>query len=433
MLSNPILKIVTMLVMVIVFISGLHAQDCFTIFQTENLNSYDAGKSFANWFVDRNFQNHSEFDLACAQLGADTKPLRSIHQIDDPEAWFETFQGEMNYYHELDSMFWKKVGDAVLHCKISVELKLKERVAEQGYHAWVIYGPVRREYDLAFNAVLPQGQQKVKCHISGNATAKGGFVNKKGKYIKVQPDARPIMTHLTRLDENEVNIDFIAGKETLPWHVVLPKQKKPVPFIRKFYLSEAVIVEGRHSAITWEVYGVEQVNMNHTIGAKPSKGQVIVAPEATAAYEIHAKNEQGEVVEKLQLNVERIYVKGIDITFYCGNKKDGKKNDQVVHIRVLNDQGELMAEGIYGEKIEFVSDKQDGSYYGPFHPDLLYATLKKQLLHGKFEFTLEGKSTDHWEFSPLMIIHYTDGTKNSFFGYENQELNTGQAPLEFKF
>lgn len=408
-------------------------QEFFQTIHTQSSDNYEAGKSFANWFVASDIKNVQELESACNAIGFNHQALQALNKIGDINEWINHFRGEMLYYHELDSMYWKKVGDIVKNNFPAVEKKLSEQIKTKGWHVWMAYGPELNKSYLNISAVDIPDMKKVKWSIQGNIKAHGGFVNKKGKPIKVMPNEKPLVTMVERMDSTAVSFEFFMGGKALPLSAHLPELMQQAPFIRKYFLSEDKVMESRHAALTWEVYGVDQVVLNHTIGVKDAKGQVIVAPESTTEYELVAENRNGHASGMLKLEVERIYVKSIEVTFFCGDKKDPKMADQDIRIRVKNEDGLMLAEKVVGSGLEFKSDKPEGSYFGAFTPEPNEPVLKKQLSHGSFELTMEGKTKDHWEFSPLMIIRYTDGTKNSFFGYENQVLDTGAEPLIFKF
>lgn len=421
-------------VVLLLFGQQLFAQEnSFSSMKTKGLNVYELSKAFSNWFVASDINQAEDFKQACNKIGLAEEKLHTINAKLNGTQWFEQFQGEMFYFHELDSVYWKKVGEIIFEFVPSIEKRIEESMSSNGMGTITLYTPDIREVEVVFYHDGRGNLKKLNWSVQGNVTTTGDFTDSKGKPKKISSGLKSYKALIHRNDSSAVAIEFFSRKKSLPVAVSISEITQHAPFIRKYFLSEKKIVEGTQTAITWDVYGTDQVLLEEPIGYRPAKGQLIVAPESTRDYSITAVNEMGQSSMSLQVEVERIFVNRAEVTFFCKDKSDSKKQDQEILIRVRDTAGNIRAEKAVGKGLEFKGEGLQGNYYGPFVLETFVPMFKKELLHGSFEFTMTGKSKDQWDFTPLLWVHYSDGTKGTFFGFGDQFLETDATPLVFKF
>ena len=83
-------------------------------------------------------------------------------------------------------------------------------------------------------------------------------------------------------------------------------------------------------------------------------------------------------------------------------------------------------------EIAFTADNES-KYYGPFHPVADRPVLKKELRSGSLEIGIESIIPDTWEFSPIVVLEYDNGTKTNLYGFGIKTVENGKAKARIEF
>lgn len=229
--------------------------------------------------------------------------------------------------------------------------------------------------------------------------------------------------------DEAVKLVLKRGKKRYIAHLF--NKRKETPLIRDFFVSDEKVIENQRIYLTWEVLGAKGVSVSNGIGMHQPKWQVATALEESTGYTLSATNDHGTVSDSLFVQVERVALKEAKLTFFTPEKGDQKElNSKVKVVLKSYEDGNLA----FFEGLEHLTiDGIKLPYVGPFLMDFQAPVFRRSFIRGEFTVELEGPTPDTWTFSPILILTYSDGSKKELYGYGNQQVSVGEAPLVFKF
>lgn len=155
-----------------------------------------------------------------------------------------------------------------------------------------------------------------------------------------------------------------------------------------------------------------------------------ISPLSSTVYTLTAENEYGSSTSEVSIKVERSVLRSAKITYFCPEKGDPKLKGTSVNISLYDVNGNQVATFTNAADLEF-SGKV--AYNGPFELKWNDVVYKRDLKKGKFIVKIEGTNQDKWTFSPILILDYSDGSKNQLYGYGNKEIEVGKDGAVFEF
>jgi hypothetical protein len=254
------------------------------------------------------------------------------------------------------------------------------------------------------------------------------FYNSRGKSKKVTLLGDFMFQSFGRTDDSMVSIKVICGD--LARVLTLNPITHPEPYIKKFFSSDTETEEGEHIALTWEVLGAKKVSLDNGIGEKSAVWQMNISPLSSTVYTLTAENEIGKTTSEVSIKVERSVLRSAKITYFCPENGDPKLKGTSVTVTLYDVNGNKVASLTNAEDLEF---SRKVPYNGPFSLNWEGIVYKRDLKKGKFVVEIKGPNADKWSFSPILILDYSDGTKNQLYGYGNKEIEVGGATATFEF
>ena len=386
--------------------------------------------SFANWF-NATSADYPYTKTLYASLGLDLDQLLENFDLPTNRNGVETLRREFDFYTEQQTPFKTKVEKYVNSIIPDMIAKIEGTFQNSDIDLVIYRTADAHEFLLGLRA-RPEMKEKVNKINVGTANALPTlplvFFNSRGKSKKVTLLGDFMFQTFGRTDDGMVSMKVVCGD--LVRVMTLNPISHPKPYIKKFISSDTETEEGEHIALTWEVLGAKKVSLDNNIGEKAPKWQMNISPLSTTVYTLSAENEYGSTTKEVSIKVERSVLRSAKITYFCPEKGDPKMKGSAITISIFDINGNKVATLTNAEEFEF-SGKV--AYNGPFQliwEDVVY---KRDLKKGKFTVQITGAQADKWTFSPILILDYSDGSKNQLYGYGNKEIEVGGEAVTFEF
>lgn len=386
--------------------------------------------SFANWY-NATSADYPYTKTLYASLGLDLDKLLEYFDLPTTRNGVESLRREFDFYSEQQTPFKMKLEKYVNSIIPDMIAKI-EGTFQNSDIDLVIYRTADPHEFLMGLRARPELKEKVNKITVGTANALPTlplvFFNSRGKSKKVTLLGDFMFQSFGRTDDGMVSIKVVCGD--LVRVLTLNPITHPKPYIKKFISSNTETEEGEHIALTWEVLGAKSVNLDNSIGEKAPKWQMNISPLSSTTYTLTAENEYGSTTKELAIKVERSVLRSAKITYFCPDKGDPKMKGTSVTITLLDINGNKVASFTNADDLEF-SGKV--AYNGPFQLKWEDVVYKRDLKKGKFTVQITGPQADKWTFSPILILDYSDGSKNQLYGYGNKEIEVGGEAVTFEF
>ncbi|MEN9348002.1 MAG: hypothetical protein RLZZ77_1513 [Bacteroidota bacterium] len=428
-------KLLSIFALTLLFNAPLFSQQiAHSIYDTsDELTTHERGKAFAHWFVDQHFADFNAAFDQCKTYGIPIMEMMRSFKKHGKEGEFPEFVQELEYYGKQDSISLASFEKQLLAFNYKVRANWETKMAESKQSLWLVYTALPNQFQIV-GKDLRKGI-KLKTASLGNETnlifEKNGFWFKDATKFSTKPISSTLQKQLIiRKDSSEVKFSYtLSTGET--WNCILPALKKPKPYIKSFYSNFTKIDENQRIALTWVVWGVDEVTINHNIGRQQPLWQVMLAPESTIDYEITATNSSGTSTKKQHIDVTRTYLTKVTVTYYQHKDSDPKEKGTVVIEKLENIRGEIVATSEVAKDITLTND---GNYYGPFEIAIQPNTiLKKDLIHGKIHISMSNNGKDKWSFTPIVVLSYSDGTNNKLLDNGLQTLSDSTQSYSINF
>jgi hypothetical protein len=386
--------------------------------------------SFANWF-NATSADYPYTKTLYATVGLDLDQLLEQFDLPTTRSGMESMRREFDFYTEQQATFKSKVEKYVQSIIPGMIAKIEATFQNSDIDLVVYRTADPYEFLLGLRA-RPELKAKLSKINVGTANALPTwplkFYNKRGKSKKVVLLGDFVFQSFGRTDDAMVSIKVVCGD--LSRVLTLNPITHPKPYIKKFFSSNTETEEGEHIALTWEVLGASKVSLDNSIGEKAAKWQMNISPLSSTVYTLTAENEYGSSTSEVSIKVERSVLRSAKITYFCPEKGDPKLKGTSVNISLYDVNGNQVATFTNAADLEF-SGKV--AYNGPFELKWNDVVYKRDLKKGKFIVKIEGTNQDKWTFSPILILDYSDGSKNQLYGYGNKEIEVGKDGAVFEF
>jgi len=386
--------------------------------------------SFANWF-NATSADYPYTKTLYASLGLDIDQLLENFDLPANKKGIETLRREFDFYSEQQAAFKMKVEKYVK--SIVTEMIAKIETTFQNSDIDIVVYRTSDSYEfligLRARPEMKSKLNKIKVGTS-NAWPTMPLVfyksNRKPKKFTLLGDF--MFQAYDRTDDRMVSMKVVFGD--FSGVIMLNPITHPTPYIKKFFSSDTETEEGEHIALTWEVLGAKKVSVDNNIGEKAAVWQMNISPLSSTVFTLSAENASGKTTSELSIKVERSVLRSAKITYFCPEKGDPKMKGTSVTITLIDVNGNTVATFTNAEDLEF-SGKV--AYNGPFNLKWENVVYKRDLKKGRFIVKIDGPNADKWTFSPILILDYSDGTKNQLYGYGNKELEVGKDGVVFEF
>lgn len=386
--------------------------------------------SFANWY-NATSADYPYTKTLYASIGLDLDKLLENFDLPTNRNGVESLRREFDFYSEQQTSFKMKLEKYVKSITPDMIAKI-EGTFQYSDIDLVIYRTADPHEFLMGLRARPELKEKVNKITIGTSNALPTlplvFYNSRGKSKKVTLQGDFMFQPFGRTDDGMVSIKVVCGD--LVRVLTLNPISHPKPYIKKFISSNTETEEGEHIALTWEVLGAKSVNLDNSIGEKAPKWQMNISPLSSTTYILTAENEYGSTTKELAIKVERSVLRSAKVTYFCPEKGDSKMKGTSITITLWDINGNKVASLTNAEDIEF-SGKVP--YNGPFLLKWEDVVFKRDLKKGKFTVEITGLKEDKWTFSPILILDFSDGTKNQLYGYGNKEVEVGGEVVTFEF
>lgn len=412
--------------------NAIAQKEIWTSFEMDATKSVEERTaSFVNWW-----NAQPQLQLADAvkwyeARGIDLQFTLKLFEYEFNEDGWTSFNRELNYYFDQNIKFKEQVQRFAKNA--SGTFFQKELDALEANKGLVVLRFTQKPDSVVLSAVNLEEEQKRKIKeidSDGILTAVGEFslVKKNGKTKKVKLTTAPIRQSFKRGEMG--GRMFVRFSDNEEWQYTLPDQLRLTPYIKEFFVNDDEIYEGQDITFTWDVLGVKEVELDHGIGKQRAKWQLSVAPEDTSTYHLTAKNEYGQREESITIKVDRTKVVKAELTFFTPEGKETKKVGTPIELKIFNKREEEVGRFKGGEALEFGGKV---TYAGPFLVDLNPTVLKKDLTKAHFDVSIPAEFDDTYIFSPILILHFSDGSKRELYGFGNKTIDNQSKVVEFKF
>lgn len=398
----------------------------------DSLSVERRASAFAQWWNHMPTSTQEEARVSMMEWNIQPAMMLSVLGFENtPEGW-ELMRKNIYYYEEqgvkFKEAFYRLVNDASQKVKIKIE-QLESSPSDAPM--FIFYQPEKQRFIIEYvNGTTTKvkisgvsAQQKIR-------VAQEVFWKTNGKKKKhtILPGERAVQVF--EIEGNErVKIALKKSKEV--FSATLHNKRMESPLIRDFFVSDVKVFENQRVYLTWEVLGAKQVTVSNGIGTLQPKWQVATALEESTGYTLSAENENGKVTDSLFVEVERVFLKEAKLTFFTPDLGDPKEKGSLVKVALNSyEKGDVV---FYEGLADLTIKGKDLPYVGPFDMQFEGSVFKRYFIRGEFRVALEGSKADTWTFSPILILHYSDGSKRELFGYGNKEVSTGGEPVIFKF
>lgn len=409
-------------------------QEIVVVFNySDSLSTERKAQAFAQWWNHSPVQNIESAREFLTSWDLQPSLMLSVLGFEkSPEGW-EKLRKNIVYYDEQGVKFKEAFSRFVTDASEKVSRKMEEKRGECTGVFAVCYHQPEKDRFLIVAENKTDRTVKWKKVVSGpvimplnnevlwrkNGRAKAGRISPSG-YVQQMADIKTSGAFSLRWKAN--------GQE---FAATLAADPKESPFVRDFFAGDSVVYENQRVYLTWEVLGAKEVELDHSIGRQRAKGQVATALEDTAVFHLKAANEYGTVTDSVKVNVHRVSLVSAKLTFFTPEKGDPKEMGTAVKVTVKSyERGDLI---FYEGLSDFRIDGKNYPYMGPFEMKFNEQTFQRYFIRGEFIVQAEGPKEDTWEFSPILILQYSDGSKRELYGYGNRTITTGGEPAVFKF
>jgi len=386
--------------------------------------------SFANWF-NATSADYPYTKTLYASLGLDVDQLLENFDLPTNKKGIESLRREFDFYSEQQTAFKLKVQKYVKSIVPEMIAKIEGAFQDSDIDLVVYRTEDANEFLMGLRVRAGMKAKLNKINVgTSNALPTGPMVfykpNRKSKKVALQQDF--MFQAFGRTDDKMVSIKVVCGDvvRVLTLNPIL----HPAPYIKKFFSSDTETEEGEHIALTWEVLGAKKVSLDNNIGEKAAVWQMNISPLSSTVYILTAENESGKSTSELSIKVERSVLRSAKITYFCPEKGDTKLKGTSVTVTLVDVNGNTVATLTNAGDLEFNGKV---AYNGPFNLKWDNVVYKRDLKKGKFTVKIDGLLADKWTFSPILILDYSDGTKNQLYGYGNKEVEVGKDGVIFEF
>ena len=428
-------KIIGAIALLFLFSSLVTAQnEARTIYDTaDGLTTHQRGQAFAHWIVDQKFADFQQAFKVCSELQIPLPELMKAFKKNGKEGEFPEFIQEMEYYGKQDSIPLAQFEKQLLAFNYKVKDNWKKTMVETKQPLWIVYTSNRHEF-IVRGMETRQGIKMTAANIGSNQnlafSKKGHWFPTNEKFNRKAIAATAQSQLFIRKDSTSVPFQYTLNTgET--WQVLIPAITIARPYIKTYYSNFTNIDENQRIALTWEVWGVDQVDLNNNIGRQSAAWQVMLAPESTIDYELTAENRSGKVSKSIHINVTRTYLTKATVTYYQHKDSDPKEKGIAITGEIENINGTKVLEIKAAEEVVFTND---GNYYGPFTFDVTpNSILKKELIHGKIHLSMANNGKNTWSFTPLVVLSFSDGTNTKLIGEGIKQLTDPSQKVTIDF
>jgi len=428
-------KLLSIIALIFLFTASLFSQNkALTIFDTsDQLNPHERGQAFAHWFVDQHYTDFSKAYEECAALDIPLLEMMKALKKNGKEGEFPEFVKEMEYYGKQDSIPLAQLEKVLLAFNYKVRNAWEKKLTESNQSLWIVYTPSKQDFILKGKDL----RKGIKITSAVLGSGKNLSYDKKGPWFKGADkfNTKPfspseISQHFVRKDSSLVDFNFTLSTGE-KWTCQIPAINSPAPYIKTFYSNFTKIDENQRIALTWEVWGVENVMINSNIGQQLPAWQIMLAPESDIEYTLTATNASGTLTKTVSIDVNRTYLTKATITYYQHKDSDPKEKGTTVVGELENIRGEIVGSSRKAQELVFPND---GNYYGPFEiqfsPDSI---LKKEMIHGKVHISMADQGKNTWSFTPIIVLTFSDGTSTKLLGEGLKELKTSSEKATINF
>lgn len=405
-----------------------------TIYDTSDaLSTHERGQSFANWFIDQHFSDFQQAHQVCGSHGISLLDLMKALKKNGKEGEFPEFIQEMEYYGKQDSIPLAEFEKHLLAFNYKVKANWNKAMAENKQSLWIVYTPQRNAFILR-GQELRKGVKLSSATIGSNQNLKfekkGFWFTASNKFNKKTIANTEKNQLIIRKDSTAVTFEYTLSTGE-SWKTTLPPLTAHRPYIKTFYSNFTNIDENQRIALTWEVWGVDHVDLNSNVGRQLPAWQIMLAPESTIDYTLTAENAGGKVSKNLHIQVTRTYLTKATVTYYQHKDSDPKEKGIALIGELENINGTIVSTMRQGEEVVF---NNDGNYYGPFNLDITPSSiLKKEMIHGKMHLSMANNGKNTWSFTPLVVLTFSDGTSTKLLGEGIKTLQDATQKVTIDF
>jgi hypothetical protein len=415
------------------FINHVFSQkEIWTSFEMDASKSVEERTaSFVNWWNAQPILQLEDAVKWYDARGIDLQFTLRLFEFEYNESGWANFNKELNYFFDQNVKYKEQVQRFAKNA--SGPFFQKELEVLKANKGLVVLRFTQNPDSLVLSAVNLEEDRKLKLKeidSDGVLTAAGDYmlVKKNGKTKKVKLTTVPIRQSFKRGEMG--GRMFVRFSDNEEWQYTIQDQLRLAPYIKDFFVNDDEIYEGQDITFTWNVLGVSEIELDHGIGKQRAKWQLSVAPEDTITYHITAKNEFGQREESITVKVDRTKVVKAELTFFTPDGKETKKVGTPIELKIFNKREEIVGRFKGGENIEFGGKV---AYAGPFLVDLNPTVLKKDLTKAHFDVSIPAEFDDTYIFSPILILHFSDGSKRELYGFGNKTIDNQSKVVEFKF
>lgn len=405
-----------------------------TIYDTsDGLSTHQRGQAFAHWMVDQKFADFQQAFQTCNELGIPLNEMMRALKKNGKEGQFHEFIQELEHYGKQDSIPLAEFEKQLLAFNYKIKANWNKAMAEKQQPIWLVYTPNRNE--IIVRGVENRKGIKLTSAVLGNAQnlvfhKKGFWFSSSNKFNSKSISSTEQSQLVTRKDSTSITFQYTLNNgET--WKTEIPEISTPQPYIKTFYSNFTKIDENQRIALTWEVWGVDHVDLNSNIGRQLPAWQIMLAPESSIEYIITAENKGGKVSKAIDISVTRTFLTKATVTYYQHKDSDPKEKGIAITGEIENINGIKISEIRAAEEVIFTND---GNYYGPFTFDVTPNSIyKKELIHGKIHLSMANHGKNTWSFTPLVVLSFSDGTTTKLVGEGIKQLTDSTQKVTINF